>query len=243
MNRIDRLDLLTRVIRDRPGVTTEDLAQELGVSVRSIFRDLAQLRDRGYPIEADRGRGGGVRLHASWGLGRVLLSTEEALGSLLTLAVCDKLNFPMFESELARARKKIVDAFPNFERRKIAPLRERIFVGPPASRAVRESWQEPERAVMRRLQVAFVQDRVVRVEYVKQGGEHSLRRVEPHAVSINWPAWYLLAYDHLRGEARTFRCDRFVSVQIEDAATFRPRPREIAMAVLSHQGSVLAQHM
>ena len=62
MQRIDRLDLLTRVLRDRPGITVAVLAHELSVSVRSVFRDLDHLRERGYPIEADRGRGGGYRL-------------------------------------------------------------------------------------------------------------------------------------------------------------------------------------
>src|SRR5690349_24674149 len=127
MQRGDRLDLLTRVLRDRPGITVNALARDLGVSVRSVFRDIDHLRERGYPIEADRGRGGGVRLHASWGLGRVLLSSEEALGTLLSLAISEKLSFPMFSSEVARAREKIVDAFPTRERKQNAPLRERVF--------------------------------------------------------------------------------------------------------------------
>ncbi|MGQ0639797.1 MAG: helix-turn-helix transcriptional regulator, partial [Gemmatimonadaceae bacterium] len=112
MHRIDRLDLLTRILRDRPGITASEVARELGVSVRSVFRDLAHLRDRGYPVEADRGRGGGMRLHSSWGLGKVLLSSEEALCTLLSLAISEKLRFPMFAAEVGRARKKIVDAFP-----------------------------------------------------------------------------------------------------------------------------------
>src|SRR3712207_4657799 len=99
-NRADRLDLLARVLRDRPGVTAGDLARELGVSVRSVFRDVEALRERGYPIESARGRGGGLRLHPNWGLGRVLLSRDEALCALLGLAVAEKLGFPMFAAEV-----------------------------------------------------------------------------------------------------------------------------------------------
>jgi predicted DNA-binding transcriptional regulator YafY len=148
LHRLDRLDLLARTLRDRPGTTAADLARDLGVSVRSVFRDLEHLRERGYPIEADRGRGGGLRLHASWGLGKVLLSSEEALCTLLSLAIGERLNFPIFSPELARARKKIVDAFPTRERRTLAPLRERILVGPSASAAVRSSYRAPDAAVM-----------------------------------------------------------------------------------------------
>jgi predicted DNA-binding transcriptional regulator YafY len=232
MQRIDRLDLVTRVLRDRPGITVAELARELDVSARSVFRDLDLLRERGYPIEADRGRGGGVRLHASWGLGRVLLSSEEALCTLLSLAISEKLSFPMFSSEVSRARKKIVDAFPTSERKKIAPLRERIFIGRTASANVRSTYAMPDGAVMRRLQVAFVREAIVRADYVKETGEMSTRRLEPHAMLINWPAWYLLGFDYLRNEPRTFRFDRFRLVELEEHGTFRARPREIATALL-----------
>lgn len=232
VQRIDRLDLLTRVLRDRPGITVAQLAHELRVSPRSVFRDIDHLRERGYPIEADRGRGGGVRLHASWGLGRVLLSSEEALCTLLSLAISEKLSFPMFSTDVARARKKIVDAFPASERKRIAPLRERIFVGRPASTNVRGTYALPDSASMRRLQVAFVREATVRADYTKESGESSTRRVEPHAMLINFPAWYLLGFDHLRGAPRTFRFDRFRNVEVEEHASFRARPREIAAMLL-----------
>jgi predicted DNA-binding transcriptional regulator YafY len=239
MLRVDRLDLLARVLRDRPGITVGELARELGVSARSIFRDIDHLRERGLPIEADRGRGGGLRLHASWGLGKVLLSSEEALCTLLSLAISEKLAFPMFSTELARARRKIVDAFPSSERKRIAPLRERIFIGRPASVHVRSSYELPDGTTMRRLQVAFVRETMVQADYVKESGERSSRRVEPHAMLISWPAWYLLGFDHLRGEPRTFRFDRFRNVEVDESAPFRARPREIAALLLGEHGALL----
>ena len=232
MQRVDRLDLLARMLRDRPGVTVGVLARDLGVSVRSVFRDLDHLRERGYPIEADRGRGGGLRLHASWGLGKVLLSSEEALCTLLSLAISEKLGFPMFSADVSRARKKIVDAFPTSERRRIGPLRERVFIGRPASVKVSWTYGVPDAAVMRRLQVAFVQELTVLADYIKETGEPSTRRLEPHAMLITWPAWYLMAFDHLRGEPRMFRFDRFRAVAIEEGQPFRPRPQDFAAKFL-----------
>ncbi len=234
MQRVDRLDLLARVLRDRPGITVGALARDLGVSVRSVFRDIDHLRERGYPIEADRGRGGGLRLHPSWGLGKVLLSSEEALCTLLSLAISEKLSFPIFSAEVSRARKKIVDAFPTAERKRIAPLRERIFVGRPASAAVRGSYTTPDAAVMRPLQVAFVKEVMVTAEYVKETGESSTRGIEPHAMLINWPAWYLLGFDHLRGEPRMFRFDRFRGARLEETRPFRARASEYAEKLQCH---------
>jgi predicted DNA-binding transcriptional regulator YafY len=240
VHRLDRIDLLVRLLRDRPGSTAAELAGELDVSIRSLFRDLEHLRERGYPIDADRGRGGGLRLHASWGLSKVLLSSDEALCTLLSLAISERLGFPIFSAELARSRKKIVDAFPTRERRLIAPLRERILVGPPASAAVRASYRDPEAATMRPLQVAFARELVVRADYVKENGDVTTRRLEPHAMAINWPAWYLLGYDHLRAQPRTFRFDRFRSVTLEERSSFRARPKELAELLLGDHGSVVS---
>ena len=234
-SRADRLDLIARMLRDRPGMTAGDLARELGISARSVFRDIDHLRERGYPIEAARGRGGGLRLHRSWGLGRVLLSHEEAVCTLLGLAIAEQLGMPMFATATARSRRKIADAFPSHERRRIAALRERVFIGQPASRAVRASYGDPASAATRQLQVAFVEERTVVADYAKEGDRPTARRLEPHALVINWPAWYLVAYDRSRAEPRTFRLDRFSVVKVL-AETFRPRPRDVMRELLEAPG-------
>jgi predicted DNA-binding transcriptional regulator YafY len=233
-----RLEVVARVLRNRPGVTAAELARELGVSIRSVFRDLDTLRARGYPIESSRGRGGGLRLHQRWSLGTVRITPEEGLCTLLSLAIAEKLGLPIFAPEAARARRKVADAFPQDQRRRLAPLRERIFIGQTASPAVRASYTQPAGAPMRRLQVAFVEQRVIRAEYRREDGATTERRVEPHALVINWPAWYLLAFDCDRAAPRTFRFDRFLAVH-SDAAAFRPRPREIARELLEAHGVVL----
>lgn len=240
MRHADRLDLIARVLRDRPGVTAREIAEEFGVAVRSVFRDLDRLRDRGYPIESARGRGGGLRLRGNWGLGRVLLSREEALCTLLGLAIAEKLGLPMFEAETARARRKIADAFPSAERRRLAPLRERVLIGTVASPAVRASYATPAQDLMRRLQAAFVEERVVDAEYVREDGRVSTRRLEPHVLLINWPAWYLMAHDCSRGERRTFRLDRFIAVQVRPES-FRPQPQAIARALMEAPGVRLSR--
>jgi predicted DNA-binding transcriptional regulator YafY len=238
--RIDRLEQLTRILVDRPGITTGELADELGTSMRSVFRDLGALRERGLPVESSRGRGGGMRLRGNWGLGRVLLSRDEALCTMLGLAVAERLGFPLFAVEVTRARRKIADAFPSAERRRLAPLRERIFVGQAASPAVRSSYREPDPAVMRPLQAAFVESRVVSADYVREDGGQSTRRLEPHALVINAPAWYLLARDIDRSATRTFRLDRFLAVS-PSAETFSAMAPQIVSEVLESQGVVLTR--
>jgi predicted DNA-binding transcriptional regulator YafY len=93
---------------------------------------------------------------------------------------------------------------------------------------------------MRRLQVAFVESRVVTTTYVREDGERAVRRLEPHALVINVPAWYLLAVDLERRATRTFRLDRFSAVEIEDIA-FSPMALRIVREALESQGVALAR--
>ncbi len=235
IGRVDRLDLTLRVIRDRPGITARDLAAEFGVSERSVFRDLDHLRARGIPVEASRGRGGGLRVNSRWGVGNVFLSNEESLCLLLSLAIAEQAALPMFSAEVGRARKKIVDAFPQHERRKLGPLRERLLIGQNASAKVRASYGEPSAVAMRNLQLAFVNLKIIVVDYVNEKNQRRLRRLAPHVLLVNWPAWYLLAYDHGRGEARTFRLDRMLNVKVFHNY-FTPRPREITESLVGAYG-------
>ena len=65
MSRADRLMDLADLLRGRDETTVAGLAGELGVTPRTLYRDLAALRDRGLPITGEPGRGGGIRLEGS----------------------------------------------------------------------------------------------------------------------------------------------------------------------------------
>jgi predicted DNA-binding transcriptional regulator YafY len=202
-----------------------------------VFRDLETLRGRGLPVESSRGRGGGLRVHPSWGVSRVLFSREEALSVLLGLAIADKVGFPLFAGEIRRARGKITDAFPARERRRLGPLRDRIFVGAPASAAVRASYEAPAATTMRQIESAFVEERLVEIQYVREDGNLSDRVIEPHALVINAPAWYVIAYDRDRAGTRTFRLDRVRAARVLERA-FRARGRDL-IASLEQAGVAL----
>lgn len=230
MDRSERLDLLLRTLRDRPGITAAELAVDLGKSTRSIFRDLAYLRDRGHPVESSRGRGGGLRVHPRYGLGRVVFAADEGIGVLLSIAIADRMGLPMFGGRLNAARRKLVGAFPTSDQSRLAPLRARVLVGPAASARVAQSWGTPSRTPIAMLEAAFVRQHVVTCGYAKEGGSASTRRVEPHAILLNWPAWYLIGIDQGLNAVRTFRLDRFTTV-VEEEEVFRPRPQQILQSL------------
>jgi len=223
ITRLERLDFLTARLKSDEALTVGGLAEEMGVSVRTITRDIQILRERGLPVEADRGRGGGVRLHWRWGIGRLELSYSEAIDLLVSLAVAEQMKSPLLMANLASIRHKLMASFSPSLKHKIGQLKSRILIGGSASSFMLSSFVAPNPKVVERLHQAFLLLQMLRIQYRKQGGEVSERVIEPHYLLLNYPIWYVLAWDHLRSEIRTFRCDRFEQTSLlEDPFTLKP---------------------
>jgi predicted DNA-binding transcriptional regulator YafY len=225
-SRVHRLEELKGLLKAREHVTAAELAEELGVSIRTLNRDLEILRDSGVPIDADRGRGGGLRLQRNWALGRLHLSPAEAIDLLLSIAIAERMNSPLLLQQLSAIKRKIVAAFSEGYQAKIRALRKRILVGAPASDQVLASFSTPHRNALAGIAEAFFNTRCIAIEYVDQNGVVTAREVEPQFLYLNLPVWYLLAWDRLRGAIRFFRIDRIRSVRPLESS-FRladPRP-------------------
>jgi predicted DNA-binding transcriptional regulator YafY len=213
-SRVHRLEELKGLLKAREHVTAAELASALGVSLRTLNRDLELLRDSGVPIDSDRGRGGGLRLQRNWALGRLHFSPAEAIDLLLSIAIAERMNSPLLLQQLAAIKRKIVAAFSEGYQAKIRALRRRILVGAPASQRVVASFAPPQRGAVAGIAEAFFETRCVAIEYADQHGAITAREVEPQFLYLNVPVWYLLAWDRLRGAVRFFRIDRIRSVAL-----------------------------
>lgn len=221
-DRIERLERLQGVLKAREMATVRELAEELQVSVRSVWRDLEILRSNGVPIEADRGRGGGVRLARRWSLGRLNLDEEEAIDILLSVAMAESLGLPLLLDRLRFVRQKLSAAFSDLQQARIRALRSRIFLGAPASPKVVASYTGPDAEALRNVKTAFFEMRRLRIRYCDEAGRETTREIEPQFLYLNLPVWYLLAWDHLRDDVRFFRIDRLRAAERMDAS-FRAR--------------------
>jgi predicted DNA-binding transcriptional regulator YafY len=215
-SRLNRLDELKGLLKAREHVTAAELAGELGVSLRTVNRDLEILREMGTPIDSDRGRGGGLRLQRNWALGRLHLSPEEAVDLLLSMAIADRMNSPLLLRHLVPVRRKIVAAFGESFQSKIRSLRKRILVGSPASAEVLASYKEPHAKPLGSIAEAFFILHCVAITYVDRNGVVTRRDVEPQFLYLSVPVWYLLAFDRLRGAIRYFRADRIRDATLLD---------------------------
>lgn len=200
-----------------------ELAIEFGVSRRTLTRDLALLRDRGLPVDADRGRGGGVRVSATWGVGQLNLSYREAVDLLVSLAVAEQARSPILMANLAPIRRKLVASFSSATRGRVNKLKARLLIGEPASVPVMTTYTPPTARVVKSLHEAFLMMQAACITYEDGAGRRSQRNIEPHFLLLNYPVWYVLAYDLMRQDLRTFRCDRLKAVQpLEQKFDMRP---------------------
>lgn len=217
-------------------MTVATVAAELGVSPRTLFRDIAVLRARGLPVEADRGRGGGVRLARHWGVGRLALSYREAVELLVSLTVAERIGAPWMLANLGPIRRKLQASFAPAMKDRIAGLRARILVGGGASVPVLAGYRPPRGDSAAALFAAFVERRTLHFDYKDAGGRATARRVEPQFLLLNAPVWYLVAWDLERGAPRTFRLDRIAAARAGDEG-FRQRPVADFAAALADSGA------
>jgi predicted DNA-binding transcriptional regulator YafY len=183
-----RLEALKDLLAERDVTTAADLAADLGISVRTLQRDLAVLRDLGTPIEGDRGRGGGLRLERGWSLGRVHLNESEALGLLLSLTIAEKVGSPLLLDDLRSITRKVGAAFAPAQARRILALRRRILVGQTASETVLATYTPPSMLVTGGLLDAFMHQRLALIRYEDQTRTTTDREIECSTSTTTCPS-------------------------------------------------------
>lgn len=214
--RLERLEIIKARLQSDAPTTIGDIAQEIGVSVRTLARDIHLLREQGLPIEADPGRGGGIRLVSTWGVGKVNFNYAEAVDLLVSLAVAEKANSPFFLAHLQSVRNKLLASFPPRLRAKTRGLKARILVSDRASLNVLPSFKAPKTSIVEQVHEAFMLRKALRISYRAMNGKKSNRVIEPQFLLWSMPIWYILAFDRLKSSPRTFRCDRIERASILD---------------------------
>lgn len=225
MTLIDRQDELLRLLRMRADWRTDDLAEELQVSTRTILRDLDRLRDRGFEISTMSGPGGGVHLEPTSVLVTSQLAGEDVVALVLSVAIARALPWMPFASGAESALSKIQSSLPFDRANQLQSLMTRIMIGKPASAAaLRSGTISP--LLARLFETAFRDERLMAFRYEDRAGKISRRTVEPHGLLVRAPLWYVIAWDRAIDEARLFRADRIGSPHVL-AEQFLPRPHEL----------------
>ncbi|GGT23700.1 YafY family protein [Streptomyces atratus] len=198
--RLLRLLSLLQAHRDWSGA---DLAERLGVTPRTVRRDVDKLRELGYPVNASPGTGGGYQLGAGAQLPPLLLDDEEAVAVAVGLRTAAGNGVEGIGETSVRALAKLEQVLPNRLRRRVNALNTftvPLLRGPGASTA--------DPGVLTELAGACRDSERLRFEYRDHSGSVSRRTVEPHRLVCTEHRWYLVAWDLDRADWRTFRADR-----------------------------------
>ena len=234
---LDRLELLTAILKSEDALTSKMIAEELNISERTLFRDIGILRERGLPIEADKGRGGGIKLHRNWGVGRLSLESQEIIDVLISLAIAESMGPTLFMGSIHTVRHKLMASFSPKQKEQIHQLRQRIHIGEQVSSDVLQSFstnKHQTKAWIETLHQAFLFNRRLSIIYQDFHNQETQRNIEVHYLYLGFPVWYLLAWDHLRNDARIFRYDRIKQADILPQE-FTVRPLSDFNAILTKQ--------
>lgn len=207
---------LLALLQQRPVWTGPELAGRLGVTTRSVRRDVDRLRDLGYPVNAAPGRGGGYRLGAGKALPPLLLDDEEAIATAVSLRLAAGGTVTGASEAAVRTLAKLDQVLPGRLRAEVRALQGAIATLDGGRVEVdADALLVLARACRDRLRVEF--------GYADRTGSASVRRAEPYRLVATGRRWYLVAYDLDRADWRTFRLDRLHDAR---ATTFRYRPRD-----------------
>ncbi len=203
MTKAERVLALLVALQDRAFATGPELAERLGVDVRTLRRDVASLRALGIPVEGERGRGGSYRLRPGYRVPPLMFTAGEAAIVALGLMAARRLGLET-DSALAKVRR----ALPDRVRLPVESLEHTLgFTGSVDA-------APPDGETLLALADAARRARRVTARYVDSGGAESSREHSPHGVVAHSGRWYVPAFDHSRGELRTLRADRVSSVRV-----------------------------
>ncbi|VEG45197.1 putative transcriptional regulator [Mycolicibacterium flavescens] len=213
-----RILQLLGLLQSRRVWTGEGLAERLGVTTRSVRRDIERLRDLGYPVHASKGHGGGYQLGAGAALPPLLLDPDEAVAMAVCLRLAAGGTVAGVGESALRALSKLDQVMPSKLRSQVAAVHESTvtLMAPTSDTPV-----EPD--VLMALARACRDHEHVAAGYVVDiRGNATQRRLEPYQLVTTGRRWYLLAFDRDKQDWRSLRLDRMNDVRAQ-GSTFVPR--------------------
>jgi predicted DNA-binding transcriptional regulator YafY len=201
--------------RDWPGGL---LAERLGVSERTVRRDVDRLRELGYPVQAAKGPDGGYRLEAGSQMPPLLFDEEQAVALAVALRIAVGTGAGI-EEAAARALATVRQVLPSRLRQRVDAVE--------VSAAGHGADPQVDTGILLTLSAAVRAGEELRFDYRSPGRPEDTeprppRRVQPHHLVVRAGRWYVVGWDPDRGDWRTFRADR-MAPRVPTGPRFVPR--------------------
>jgi predicted DNA-binding transcriptional regulator YafY len=226
VRRADRLFKLVQLIRGRRLSTAAWLAQRLEISVRTVYRDVADLQGQGVPIEGEAGMG--YRLGGGFDLPPLMFNQEEAKALVAAVRLAQPWLDAALSTQVETALSKVLSVLPVAARASAESMA--IFSAAPAGLSA------PTQHILQTLREAIACKRKVQMRYLDLKEKTSERIVRPLACLYWGEVWTLASWCESRRDFRSFRIDRMESVVVQDDA-FRDEPARSLNAFLARAKS------
>ncbi|MDT0449219.1 helix-turn-helix transcriptional regulator [Streptomyces hesseae] len=202
-----RMLRLLSLLQTRREWAGTELADRLGVTTRTVRRDIERLRELGYPVEGTTGHAGGYRLAAGTAMPPLLLDDEEAVAIAVALRTATT-DITGIEETALRALAKLEQVLPARLRTQVTAL-QRATAAPVTYGGTDRVRADP--AMLALLAAACRDHEIVTFDYTTRHGSPGPRRVEPHSLVPAAGRWYLVAHDTTKDDWRVYRLDRITT--------------------------------
>lgn len=211
---IDRLIQIIFLLLRHENITAKQLAQELGVSTRTIYRDINTLSIAGIPITSQKGYGGGLSLLEGFALDKSYFTQEEQSNIIQALQILKSSHYP----DADRTLNKVAGLFSHTLQSDWLEI-DFSYWGSP----------EKERRNMTALERAVINKYVIKFTYYNSELTITEQTVEPLKLLFKSHSWYLIAFSRRRKEIRTYKLSRIRNLQITDQLFDRSLPADFSL--------------
>ena len=205
MNRIDRLFGITTMLQSKKYVPAEQIAEQFGISVRTVYRDVKALTGQGIPVSFEQHRG--YFLVQGYFLPPVSFTAEEANALLLMEKMALNFTDKSIHAHYTTALHKVKAVLRSKEKDRFEQLNSRIRTHVPQQFSNNFDY-------LATLQSAISDKHIIEVAYCNVNGIASLRRLEPIGLIFYGAAWHIIAWCHLRNEYRDFKVIRIARLTV-----------------------------
>ena len=200
----ERMLALLATLQSGRSFSGPELAERLGVSGRTLRRDISRLRGYGYPVRTQPGPGGHYLLAAGATLPPLTFDDDEAVATLVALAAFGGSG-PVVAGAVQDAATRAYAALDQFLPARLRPRLSALRASVETSGTVTPPVSAADLAA---LGEAIAAEEIVTFDYTDARQVRSQRRVEPYRHVHHLFRWYLLAWDLGRSDWRVFRLDR-----------------------------------
>ena len=217
-NTATRLITLIFLLQNQPNQKASELAEKLGVSLRTVHRYFEMLDEMGIPVYSERGPYGGFSLVRGYKMPPLVFTLEEAVAVVLGTGLVQELWGDLYRESAHGALAKLENLLPEEQAREVTWARSSL-----TATGMHRADLKQQTPALEKLRRATREHRSVTMLYQTSQVPHPTERgLDPYALVHRWGWWYVIGFCHVHEEIRTFRVDRIAKVTLQETSFVKP---------------------